>query len=303
MWEIAWRCWWMCPSKWVKWLAGRLSVCIALPVGTVRKLRPSPTMQHRILHHCCDKLASSAIKGHTICRFQHVEGRPSHPYNMHTHCDVSGTDVSPLFSLCHSAGWRSLTEDHRIAGNPTEAARLTAKNHNVPGGVSTRLYGLNIARMLGDRFLKEQDVGFTAEPYISEGIVLGPDDEAVLLVASDGLWDVVSQERAAAMAGKTVAHRAKAAESSSAGTAAAHAGAEQAQESSTDGAAVSADVSNLTGGQGDGSTVAAAVAEALMHAALSLRSRDDISVMVLHVLPAEKAEHGAAVGTTGSGSI
>ncbi|WIA34477.1 hypothetical protein OEZ86_012808 [Tetradesmus obliquus] len=74
-----------------------------------------------------------------------------------------GDSMALLVDLS-SAGWRVLTEDHRIAGNPAEAARLSAKN-SLPGGVSSRLYGLNIARMLGDRFLKEADVGFTAEPY------------------------------------------------------------------------------------------------------------------------------------------
>ena len=31
-----------------------------------------------------------------------------------------------------------------------------------------RLFGLNISRMLGDRFLKDEDLGFIAEPHISD---------------------------------------------------------------------------------------------------------------------------------------
>lgn len=203
-------------------------------------------------------------------------------------------------SHTYSAGWRSLTEDHRIAGNPAEAARLSAKNHNVPGGVSTRLYGLNIARMLGDRFLKEQDVGFTAEPYVSEGVILGPNDEALLLVASDGLWDVVTQERAAGMAGKIVAERAGLALSSSAGTAAVEADSSAGADSS-----VREAVGSAQDASGGNSTVAAAVAEALMHTAVNLRSKDDISILALHVLPAAVAgSRAAAVGSVSvSGSI
>jgi len=33
--------------------------------------------------------------------------------------------------------------------------------------VRTRLFGLNISRMLGDRFLKDEDLGFIAEPFVS----------------------------------------------------------------------------------------------------------------------------------------
>lgn len=219
-----------------------------------------------------------------------------------------------LLRLCVacSAGWRSLTEDHRIAGNPAEAARLTAKNSLLPGGVSNRLYGLNIARMLGDRFLKEADVGFTAEPFISEGIGLGAEDEVLLIVASDGLWDVVSQERVAAVAAKTAAATAAAARTPVAGVAAGN-------SLAADGSRGTCSASGDSGGScnsctdggtantmgacseqqqehGSKSSVAAAVAEALMHAALSLRSKDDISIMVLHVLPASVGNGRAVAG-------
>eukprot|EP00878_Enallax_costatus_P012406 GHUV01012956.1.p1 GENE.GHUV01012956.1~~GHUV01012956.1.p1 ORF type:complete len:1522 (+),score=650.23 GHUV01012956.1:595-5160(+) len=210
-----------------------------------------------------------------------------------------GDSMAVLVDLANS-GWRCLTEDHRIAGNASEAARLSAKNHHVTGGVSNRLYGLNIARMLGDRFLKEQDVGFIAEPYVSEGVVLGPQDEVLVLVASDGLWDVVSQERAAGMAGKIVAERSRAAGATSTGSAAVDC---------TDSSAGSTSSSDRAEGSVQGasrgnSSVAAAVAEALMHAALSLRSKDDISIMVLHVQPAAMAGKRAAAGSvTVSGSI
>ncbi|KAF8063774.1 AP-4 complex subunit sigma [Scenedesmus sp. PABB004] len=184
-----------------------------------------------------------------------------------------------------SAGWRSLTEDHRIAVNAGEAARLSAKNAALPGGVSSRLYGLNISRMLGDRFLKEADVGFSAEPHVSEALRLGPADEALLLAASDGLWDVVPPPRAAALAAKTAARAAAAA------AAGAEAGAEAAGAAAAPGGG---------GGGAAAAGVAAAVAEALMHAALGLRSKDDISILVLHVLPADVAAARAATAADGA---
>jgi serine/threonine protein phosphatase PrpC len=153
--------------------------------------------------------------------------------------------------------------------------------------------------MLGDRFLKEADVGFTAEPYVSEGIALGVQDEALLVVASDGLWDVVSQERAAAMAAKlaAAANAAAAAGSSSGGCVA-------------DGIAGSRGEGSATGSTGPeqqqqqapSGSVAAAVAEALMNAALNLRSKDDISIMVLHVLPAAAASGSMPVSSVASAS-
>jgi serine/threonine protein phosphatase PrpC len=127
-----------------------------------------------------------------------------------------------------------------------------------------RLFGLNIARMLGDRYLKEQDVGFTAQPFVGPGVALRPADDALLVLASDGLWDVVSQARAAALAVKA------------AGDACSSGAAQQATAAAGGGAAATA----------AGGGVAAAAADALMQAALKLRSRDDISIMVLHVRPA-----------------
>lgn len=47
------------------------------------------------------------------------------------------------------------------------------------------------------RFLKEEDLGFLAEPHVGPSAAVGPGDWAVLLVASDGLWDVLPEERAA----------------------------------------------------------------------------------------------------------
>jgi serine/threonine protein phosphatase PrpC len=138
-----------------------------------------------------------------------------------------------------------------------------------------RFYGLNIARMLGDRYLKEADVGFTAEPFVSEGVALGPCDEALLVVASDGLWDVVAQERVAALAAKAAGEATRA----SAGAVPEHSRAE---------AGSSSGVARRS--------VATVVADELMQAALKLRSRDDISIMVLHVLPAAVA---TAAGTAG----
>jgi serine/threonine protein phosphatase PrpC len=62
--------------------------------------------------------------------------------------------------------WHKLTADHRFKSNTSERERV---ERAAAGGqsVQTRLFGLNISRMLGDRFFKEQGMGFIAEPHIS----------------------------------------------------------------------------------------------------------------------------------------
>lgn len=185
--------------------------------------------------------------------------------------------------------------------------------------------------MLGDRFLKEQDVGFTAEPYVSEGLRIDPQDEALLVVASDGLWDVVSPERVAALAAKAAA--AAAGDVRAAGSVVTASGSLKAAGSSSGqglvaGSQLQEDGSGAAGGSlsGDGSvssrrgggcvgsasgsggqgpprkTVAAAVADELMLAALRLHSKDDISIMVLNVLPAAVADVRRRVEPHGSSS-
>ena len=61
----------------------------------------------------------------------------------------------------------------------------------------TRLYGLNLSRCLGDKFLKNEDLGLSAEPYVSPVLRFNLSQCGVVVLASDGLWDVM--EPAAAM--------------------------------------------------------------------------------------------------------
>jgi serine/threonine protein phosphatase PrpC len=58
------------------------------------------------------------------------------------------------------------------------------------GAKRTRLYGLNLSRCLGDKFLKEQDMGLSAQPHVSPVMRLDPCASGIVLLASDGLWDV-----------------------------------------------------------------------------------------------------------------
>lgn len=78
-----------------------------------------------------------------------------------------------------------------------------------------RLYGLNLSRGFGDSCLKvrrlcrfllvhtpmqEQDLGMSAEPHVSPVVAVPPGGTLLLLVASDGLWDVAPRDRVAQVA-------------------------------------------------------------------------------------------------------
>ncbi|KAF0933180.1 hypothetical protein E2562_016129 [Oryza meyeriana var. granulata] len=87
-----------------------------------------------------------------------------------------------------------MTEDHRVA-SVTERARIARTGQALKAG-EVRLNGLNLARMFGDKFLKEQDSRFSSEPYVSQAVHITKACTAFAVIASDGLWDVISTKRA-----------------------------------------------------------------------------------------------------------
>ena len=80
---------------------------------------------------------------------------------------------------------RCLSVDHLPTTNAAEVARVEAAGGRVAGG---RVGGLAVSRALGDHALK--DMGVIAVPDCTTQ-ALGGDDRYVLL-ASDGVWDVLS---------------------------------------------------------------------------------------------------------------
>ncbi|KAM7278394.1 hypothetical protein ACFE04_005528 [Oxalis oulophora] len=94
-----------------------------------------------------------------------------------------------------------MTEDHRITSY-SERLRLNETGEPLRDG-ETRLCGLNLARMLGDKFLKEQEARFSAKPYISEVVHIDLASGAFALLASDGFWDVISVKKAVQLVNQT----------------------------------------------------------------------------------------------------
>ena len=108
-----------------------------------------------------------------------------------------GDSCAILIHLDNGA-YEMLTEDHRLS-NPTERARL--EQNGIPlTKDSRRLYGLNLARALGDRFLKDEDLGLSAEPFVSNVYPVDSTKSALVIVGSDGLWDFVTPADASRLA-------------------------------------------------------------------------------------------------------
>lgn len=94
---------------------------------------------------------------------------------------------------------RFTTTEHKVS-SARERERLARDHGVVLSEGTTRLYGLALARALGDGFLKREGAGISAEPDVSEVVELRGDGNDVAVLASDGLWDVCSAEQAVATA-------------------------------------------------------------------------------------------------------
>lgn len=86
-----------------------------------------------------------------------------------------------------------LTEDHH-PNYPKEIARLAKLGIEINPG-QTRLNGLAVSRALGDHFPKSTDCGIVGVPSVSAPCKL-KDSDSHLILASDGLWDVISFQTA-----------------------------------------------------------------------------------------------------------
>lgn len=97
-------------------------------------------------------------------------------------------DSACLYVDLRSQHWQQTTADHRLT-NAAERQRLADMGIQLSKNQS-RLYGLNISRCLGDKFLKEEDLGLSAVAHVSRVQEIGA--AALIIVATDGLWDVTS---------------------------------------------------------------------------------------------------------------
>ena len=95
-------------------------------------------------------------------------------------------------------GWQMLTYAHRLT-DLAERDRLRKLAGVQLRDGEKRLYGLSLSRALGDRLFKNEETGLSAEPHVSESVSVtaSADSPVFAVLASDGLWDYVSEKRIA----------------------------------------------------------------------------------------------------------
>ncbi|GAM26185.1 hypothetical protein SAMD00019534_093600 [Acytostelium subglobosum LB1] len=113
-------------------------------------------------------------------------------YNGGRYLQVANVGDSSAF-ICRSGSAVEMTFDHK-ASHPLEKKRMIEAGIPVTDQ-QTRINGVAVSRSLGNHFIKDQKIGMIGEPHLSKPILLH-DFDTFLVMASDGLWDVVSGDRA-----------------------------------------------------------------------------------------------------------
>jgi len=95
--------------------------------------------------------------------------------------------------LIDGSSFRQLTENHRPT-NESEEKRVKAEGGRITGERNKRLNGrLAVTRALGDHLMKKTTKGLISVPFVQETITIDDSINSVLVLASDGLWDVVPE--------------------------------------------------------------------------------------------------------------
>jgi len=89
-----------------------------------------------------------------------------------------------------------LNTEHKVT-SAEERKRIQAMGIEMTPG-QTRVNGVAVARALGVHFIKDENLGIVSTPSISAPYKLQSDDH-FLVIASDGLWDVISGQDACEM--------------------------------------------------------------------------------------------------------
>jgi len=95
--------------------------------------------------------------------------------------------------VCRNGIAHLISEDHKATAK-SERQRLEDFGVKLEEG-QTRLGGLGVTRAFGDHFPKSENIGMISKPFVSSLIKLNSTDSWVVL-ASDGLWDIISGQKA-----------------------------------------------------------------------------------------------------------
>jgi len=95
--------------------------------------------------------------------------------------------------ICINGDAIAISEDHSLKIK-SERTRITELGIKLESH-QTRLCGLSVTRAFGDHFVKEMSMGVVSQPFLSPLYEIGPEHTKVI-IASDGLWDIVSGQQA-----------------------------------------------------------------------------------------------------------
>lgn len=229
--------------------------CTATVALAWRDPRRGPTKGRTLLQVANVGDSSAVLGGASRRRVRAAEGQAG--------AGGAGAGAEQQAANSSARGVTVLTTAHTLQ-DAEERQRLARAGVELRQG-ERRLYGLAVSRVLGDGYLKLEDVGLTAEPSVSAAHVL-EEGGGVLVMASDGLWDVTAPDEAVAIASLP----------------ARGGGAVPLLSSATLASDAAGD-----GGEGGASGLNAAVGAAnLMGHACAKRSRDNVTVLVVSSLPA-----------------
>jgi len=86
-----------------------------------------------------------------------------------------------------------LSETHRPT-NENEERRVKAEGGRITGERNKRLNGrLAVTRALGDHLMKKTTKGLISVPFVQDVITISDSIQTTIVLASDGLWDVVPE--------------------------------------------------------------------------------------------------------------
>jgi len=89
-----------------------------------------------------------------------------------------------------------LNTEHKVT-SAEERKRIQAMGIEMTPA-QTRINGVAVARALGTHFIKDEKLGIVSTPSVSAVYKIQPDDH-FLVIASDGLWDIISGQAACEM--------------------------------------------------------------------------------------------------------
>jgi len=118
-------------------------------------------------------------------------------YKNHSYLQAANVGDSFAYLSCGKKTI-ALSQEHKVT-SAHEQERMEGLGISLNEGQTRIEGGLGVSRALGDHYAKDNNSGMVAVPYLSKPIKLTA-NHAHLIVASDGLWDVMTGKFALSMA-------------------------------------------------------------------------------------------------------